>query len=97
MKVKDLLDSQEKWVPGHFAMDDEGNHIGAKENKGLTKFSFVGAIFQCYSIDERHKMNIWVKIKKHLGLEEHETITKWEVKGSTGYSDVLYLIDEFAL
>ena len=76
-------------------MDDKGNHIAPDKESTMTKYSLVGAILSSYDIQKRTEMDIWVKIKTYLGLEDHETITDWETSSKVGYSDVLYLIDHF--
>lgn len=52
MKVKELLDSPEKWTKGHYSRDKLGNPAWP-ENDDATCFCLMGAIRRCYGFGPR--------------------------------------------
>lgn len=71
MKVRELLDSPEKWTKGAIARDSKGNLVSYNSPNAVC-FCLLGAIYKCYASDKMNpdKMNpdkLPLEIRKLIG------------------------------
>lgn len=62
MKVKDLLDSEEKWCQGQYAREIDGASIGPTD-PDARQWCLDGAILRCYP-DSRERLAVYDRVSR---------------------------------
>lgn len=96
MKIKELLDTPDKWTQGTCARDTDGDATYS-ESPTAVCFCLLGAINKCYPIDEDNGANYEVKDKvkaKVIELSGYSSIANWNDVLERKFSDVKKLVEE---
>lgn len=99
MKVKELLNSAEKWTKGEMARNNNEKYVGVKA-KSAEKFCLLGAIYKCYP--KKEAKNIIMKIAPTFNSGEstehiyecEEIIFSWNDRKSRKFKDVQKLVNK---
>ena len=94
MKMKELLDSEEKWTKGTYARDKRGKGISPICSNAVC-FCLLGAIEKCYSSEKKENLDYAVisKIRRHLNLRTG-TIACWNDAPERTFEEVKSLVEE---
>lgn len=97
VKVKDLLDSSNKWTKNHYARDIYGHSVSQFSNYA-TCFCLDGAMQKCYGTKKEY-IDISKKVLNYLHTTNkihepltHQKIFQWNDKAQTTFKDIKELV-----
>lgn len=91
MKVRELLDSPEKWTKGGFARTPEGEHVFPNHAQAVC-FCISGAIDFCYSGEKRYA--VYRQLNEKIAAKQWQDIYAWNDAPERTYEEVKALVDE---
>lgn len=86
MKIRELLDSPEKWTKGELARNLHGVAV-APTARGACQWCLVGAIFRCYP----NALVVYRRVQDYL---LGRSVSFWNDREETTYELVKALVDE---
>ena len=94
MKVRELLDSPEKWIQGEFAVDASGHPV-SEISPTACKWCLSGAVYHCYPSDPLCT-EVRSKLKSHLspGPNQYVNLASWNDSPDTTWEMVKDLLDK---
>lgn len=94
MKIRELLDSPEKWIQGKLAADSNGNTVTSLSVDSC-RWCIVGSIIKCYGCNEfgDDRYAVANRISDHLSLYPLD-ISKWNDAPERTFEDIRKLVEE---
>lgn len=90
MKIKELLDSPEKWTKGYWAKTKEDENISPLDIYA-SKWCLVGAVRFCY---QNIEYNVLARIKEALNNFSVGGLTEWNDAPERTFEEVKALVNK---
>ena len=90
MKIKELLDSKDKWCKGYISLDDEDNYVDVDSIKAV-KWCLLGALIKCYQGDHNFS-SIRDRLLNNVHYLGHKNMVTFN--DLLGYESVIKLVTD---